>query len=224
MATAKKNQETQIQEPQNLTARIKKNPIISAIVGVIVLVAIIFIASFFYNSYINNSNEEAATKLAKGQDYFSKGQFDPALNGDNAGYPGFVKIATQYSNTESGNLANLYAGLAYYYKGNYDQAIKYLEDFDAKDDELISNNGIAALGNCYAKKGDFDKAIDLLKKAAKKADNPIVSPYCLIQAGELLEKQNKKDEALKLYQEVKNNYPESAEAQSIDKYIQKVSE
>ena len=223
MATAKKNQETQIQEPQNLTARIKKNPIVSAIVGVIVLVAIIVIASFFYNSYINSSNEEAATKLAKGQDYFTKGQFDPALNGDNAGYPGFVKIAAQYSHTETGNLANLYAGLAYYYKGNYDQAIRYLEDFDAKDDELISNNGIAALGNCYAKKGNYDKAIELLEKAAKRANNPIISPYCLIQAGELLEKQNKKDEALKLYQEVKNDYPESAEAQSIDKYIQKVS-
>lgn len=223
MATAKTNQEPQNQEVQGITARVKKNPIVSSITSVIVLVAIIVIGSFSYKSCVNKSNQEAATKLAKGQDYFTKGMFDQALNGDNTGYPGFVKIAAQYSNTETGNLANLYAGLTYYYKGNYDSAIKYLEDFDAQDDELISNNGIAALGNCYAKKGNLDKAIELLKKAAKRASNPIISPSCLIQAGELLEKQNKKEEALELYKEVKNNYPESAEAQSIDKYIQKIS-
>lgn len=224
MATAKTTQETQNNEPQSITARIKKNPIISSITGAIILVALIVIGSFFYKSYINSANNEAATKLAKGQDYFQKGQFDQALNGDNTGYPGFIKIAAQYSHTETGNLANLYAGLAYYYKGNYDNAIKYLEDFDAEDDQFISNNGISALGNCYAKKGNYDKAIELLKKAAKRADNPVISPYCLIQAGELLEKQNKPKEALELYKEVKDKYPNSAEAQGVDKYIQKVAE
>ncbi|MDY3062523.1 MAG: tetratricopeptide repeat protein [Bacteroidaceae bacterium] len=224
MATAKKNQEAQIQEPQDFKTRIKKNPIISSIVGIIVLAAIVFIGVYLYNKHVDSNNQEAATKLAKGQDYFAKGQFDQALNGDNAGYPGFIKIAAQYSSTKSGNLANLYAGLAYYYKADYDKAIKYLEDFDAQDDEFISANGIAALGNCYAIKGNTDKAIDLLKKAAKHADNPIVSPYCLIQAGILLEKQNKNKDALELYQEVKTKYPQSAEAADIEKYIQKVSE
>ncbi len=223
MNSDKTNQETQIKGAQSIKARIKKNPIVSGITGAIILIAIIVIGSFAYKSYIKSSNNEAATKLAKGQDYFQKGQFDVALNGDNVGYPGFVKIAAQYSSTESGNLANLYAGLSYYYKGDYDKAIKHLEDFDAQDDQFISNNGIAALGNCYAKKGNYDKAIDLLKKAASKADNPVVSPACLIQAGELLEKQNKKDEALELYKEVKDKYPSSAEAQTIDKYIQKAS-
>ncbi len=224
MNSDKTTQETQGSGAQNIMARIKKNPIVSAITGVVVLVAIIVIGSFSYRSYISSSNNEAATKLAKGQDYFQKGQFDQALNGDNTGYPGFVKIAAQYSSTETGNLANLYAGLSYYYKGDYDKAIKHLEDFDAQDDQFISNNGIAALGNCYAKKGNYDKAVELLKKAAKNADNPVVSPSCLVQAGELLEKQNKKEKALELYNEVKEKYPNSAEAQGIDKYIQKVSE
>lgn len=223
MATAKKTQEPEVLEPKGIKARIKKNPILSAVIGVIVLAAIIFIGVHLYNNYAEKQNQKAATELAKGQDYFAKGQFDQALNGDNAGFAGMTKIAAQYSSTKSGNLANLYAGLCYYYKADYDNAIKYLEEFDAQDDELISNNGIAALGNCYAKKGNIDKAIELLKKAAERASNPIVSPCCLIQAGELLESQNKADEALKLYQEVKNKYPESAEAQTIEKYIQKAS-
>lgn len=223
MATAKQTKETQAQEPQGIKARIKKNPIISAVVGLIVLVAIIFIGVYLYKNHKEKQNQKAATELALGQDYFARGQFDQALNGDNAGYAGFSKIAAQYSGTSTANLANLYAGLCYYYKADYDNAIKYLEEFDAQDDAVISNNGIAALANCYAKKGNIDKAVDLLEKAAKRADNPIISPACYIQAGVLLESQNKADEALKLYQEVKNKYPESTEAQSIDKYILKVS-
>ena len=187
------------------------------------LAALIFIGVHLYNKHVDAKNEEAATKIAKGQEYFAQGNFDQALNGDNAGYPGFVKIASQYSNTKTGNVANLYAGLAYYYKADYDKAIKYLEEFDTQDDALISNNAIAALGNCYAKKGNIDKAISLLKDAADRANNPIVSPYCLVQAGELLESQGKADEALKLYEKVKNDFPESGEVQTIEKYIQRAT-
>ena len=224
MATIKNTKATvEPQENEGLMAKIKRNPIISTIVAVIVLAALIFIGVYLYNKHVDAKNEEAATKIAKGQDYFAQGNFDQALNGDNAGYPGFVKIASQYSNTKTGNVANLYAGLAYYYKADYDKAIKYLEEFDTKGDALISNNAIAALGNCYAKKGNIDKAISLLKEAADRADNPVVSPYCLVQAGELLESQGKADEALKLYEKVKNEFPESGEAQTIEKYIQRAT-
>ena len=223
MATNKTNNAPQPQENEGLKAKIKRNPILSAIVGAIVLAAIIFIGVHLYNKHIEAKNDEAATKIAKGQEYFAQGNFDQALNGDNTGYPGFVKIASQYSSTKTGNIANLYAGLAYYYKADYDKAIKYLEEYDTQDDAFISNNAIAALGHCYAKKGNIDKAINLLQKAAERADNPIISPYCLVQAGELLESQNKADEALKLYEQVKNEYPQSGEAQTIEKYIQRVS-
>lgn len=223
MATNTTQTTPQLQESAGIQAKIKNNPILSAIIGVIVLAALVFIGVHLYNKHIEAKNDEAATKLAKGQEYFAQGNFDQALNGDNAGYPGFVKIASQYSSTKTGNVANLYAGLAYYYKADYDNAIKYLDEYDPQDDSFISNNAIAALGNCYAKKGNIDKAIGLLKKAANRADNPIVSPYCLVQAGELFESQNKPDEAVKLYKEVKNKYPQSGEAQNIDKYIDRTS-
>ena len=102
-------------------------------------------------------------------------------------------------------------------------AIKYIEDFSTKSDQLVSPASIAALGNCYAKTGNIDKAISLLKKAAEKADNNSLSPIFYIQAGELLESQGKKDEALKLYQIVKSKYALSAEAATIDKYIERAS-
>ena len=60
-----------------------------------------------------------------------------------------------------------------------------------------------------------------LKKAAKMADNNTLSPVYLIQAGEILESQGKKAEALELYQQVKEKYVNSMQYQSIDKYIER---
>ena len=59
------------------------------------------------------------------------------------------------------------------------------------------------------------------KKAAKMADNNTLSPVYLIQAGEILESQGKKAEALELYQQVKEKYVNSMQYQSIDKYIER---
>ena len=75
-------------------------------------------------------------------------------------------------------------------------------------------------GLCYAK---LDKAVSHLKKAAEKADNNSLSPTFLIQAGEILESQGKNDEALKLYQTVKEKYFNSMAYQTIDAYIERVS-
>ena len=97
---------------------------------------------------------------------------------------------------------------------------------------MVSPAAVAALGNAYAHLNQLDKAVDCLKKAAKLADeraddgvNNSLSPQFLMQAGEILESQNKKDEALVLYQDIKKRYLNSAQVQSseIDKYIERAS-
>ena len=60
-------------------------------------------------------------------------------------------------------------------------------------------------------------------KAADGVNNSL-SPVFLLQAGEILESQNQKGEALKIYQDIKKKYVASAVSQEIDKYIERVSE
>ena len=204
--------------------------ILIAVVAVVVVIA----GLLLYKAYVSAPREDkASTAIAKGQELFNQEQFDKALNGDGAGYAGFVKIASDYSGTDAGNLANLYAGLSYANLGKWTEAVNYLEKFSPENDAMISPAAVAALGNAYAQTGNVDKAISTLKKAADMADskaeddvNNSISPTFLIQAGELLESQNKKDEALKLYQDVKKKYVNSQLVQSseIDKYIERVSE
>ena len=197
-----------------------KKAIIYGVLAVIVVIAGVIV----YNQYVAAPREDkASTALAKGQEYFQQDLYEKALNGDGAGYAGFVKVAADYSSTEAGNLANLYAGLCYAGLGKWNEAAKYLEEFDTQDDQMISPAAEGALGNAYAHINQLDKAVTHLKNAAKNADNNSLSPTFLIQAGEILESQGKAAEALELYKQVKEKNVYSMQSQTIDKYIERAS-
>jgi tetratricopeptide (TPR) repeat protein len=198
-----------------------KNAIIGAVVTVVVIVAGVVL----YKSYVSGPAElKASTALAKGQELFSAQQYERALQGDSTGYAGFLNIASEYSSTDAGNLANLYAGLCYANLDKWQEAADYIEKFDGSDDAMISPAAIGALGNVYAHLNDLDKAVSTLKKAAERANNNSLSPLFLIQAGQILESQDKKGEPLKLYKEIKEKDFESMQYQTIDQYIERVSE
>lgn len=215
--------------PENIEAVTKteafidkyKKYIVYSVCAIIVLAAIIIAyVQFVRNPRIAKANDA----LAKCQTYFDADNYDKALNGDGQGCLGLLKVADEFSSTKAGNLAKLYAGLAYAQTQKWEEAKKYLESFSAKDDAIISPAALGALGNVYANLGDNDKAIATLIKAAKVADNGSLSPTYLIQAGELYEAQGKADKALELYQQVKRDYVNSmaVQQQEIDKYIERV--
>ena len=195
-----------------------------AIIAVVVALVVIIAGTVLYKTYVSDPQEaKASTAIAKGQELFAQGMFQQALDGDSVGFKGFAKLADEYSSTKAGNLANLYAGLCNAQLGKWEAAVKYLEEYDGADDQMVSPAAEGALGNVYAHLNQLDKAVSHLKKAAEKADNNSLSPTYLIQAGEILESQGKADEALKLYQTVKEKYFNSMQYQIIDEYIQRVS-
>lgn len=195
-----------------------------AIIGCVIAIIVIIAGCILYNNYVKKPNENrASTLIAKGQQYFSNSEFEKALNGDSIDYKGFLYIAKEYGSTDAGNLANLYAGLCYAQLDKWQEAVNCLEKYDESSDMMIGPAALGALGNAYAHLNQLDKAVSTLKKAADKADNNSLSPTFLIQAGEILESQNKPEEALKLYEEVKTKYVNSMQRQEIDKYIERVT-
>ena len=190
-----------------------KKAVIAAVAAVIVIIVGVILAN---NYYFEPRANEASTELAKSQELFDQQQYDKAL-------VGFQKVAADYSSTDAGNLAQLYIGICQANLGKWQEAVDALESFSGKDDQMISPAAEGALGNAYANLNQLDKAVDHLKKAAKMADNNSLSPTFLIQAGEILESQGKKDEAVELYKEVKEKYFNSMQYQSIDKYIERAS-
>lgn len=220
----KQNQTSSMEETLNKSeAFVMKyqKPLLGSLVAILVIIAGIIAVN---NYVIKPRAEKASTLLAQGQDYFNKEDFEKALNGDKAEFPGFAVIAEDYSSTDAGNLAKLYAGLCYAQLGKMEDAEKYFEKWSPADDQMVSPAALGALGNVQASLKKIDDAIATLKKAAALADNNSLSPTLLIQAGELLESQGKKAEALKLYTEVKEKYVNSMAYSEIDKYIERVTE
>ena len=193
-----------------------KKAIIGAILAIIIIIAGIVM---YKNLYAEPREEKAQAALFKGQEYFEQDAFEQALNGDSIGYTGFLKVADDYSGTKAANLAKAYAGICYAQLGKYEEAVKMLDSFNGKD-QMVAPAILGAAGNCYAQLGQLDKAASTLMSAADKADNNTLSPIFLMQAGEILVKQGKYDDAVDAYTKIKDKYFQSYQAMDIDKYIE----
>ena len=193
-----------------------KNAIIGGVVAVIIIVAGFIM---YKNLYAEPREEKAQVALFKGQEYFEQDAYEQALNSDSIGFVGFLKVADDFSGTKAANLAKAYAGICYAQLGKYEEAVKMLDSFNGKD-QMVAPAILGAAGNCYAQLGQLDKAASTLMSAADKADNNTLSPIFLMQAGEILVKQGKYDDAVDAYTKIKDKYFQSYQAMDIDKYIE----
>ncbi len=192
-----------------------------AIIGAVVAIFLLIGGITLYNQFIAQPAEkEAAEALFPAEALFIQGKYQEAIDGDSISL-GLVAVADEYSSTNSGNLANAYAGIAFAQLGKYEDAINYLEKFDG-DDQMVAPAAKGTLGNCYAQIGEKSKAIDCFIDAAESADNNVISPYYLLQAGIMYEQTGAPNKALSLYEQIKNKYPTSTQATNIEKYINRV--
>lgn len=192
-----------------------------AIIGAVVAIFLLIGGITLYNQFIAQPAEkEAAEALFPAEALFIQGKYQEAIDGDSISL-GLVAVADEYSSTNSGNLANAYAGIAFAQLGKYEDAINYLEKFDG-DDQMVAPAAKGTLGNCYAQIGEKSKAIDCFIDAAESADNNVISPYYLLQAGIMYEQTGAPNKALSVYEQIKNKYPTSTQATNIEKYINRV--
>lgn len=188
------------------------------IAGAIIAMVIIYFA--YQKMYLAPREEKAASQMYVAQDAFAKKDWDKALKGD-AGYPGFEKIISDYSNTKAANLAYFYAGIAYLNKGDYKKAIDDLTNYRGSD-AMAAAEALGGTGDAYVQLKDYDKASTFFKKAADKAGNKFLSPFYLKKLGLVYEEQKDYKSADETYKKIKSDYPESNEAQSMDAYIARV--
>ena len=181
-------------------------------------IAVVVMGIIAINQYIIKPKAlEASNENAKAVVYFMNGDFDKALLGDDAECIGFEAIADEYKLYQQGKLAALYAGICYFEKGEYEDAAKYLKKFDAEDVN-IDPAAHQLLGDAYVELEEYGKAAKAFEAAAK-SGNDIIAPMSLKKAGIVYLHEGQNSKALKAFKAIKENYPSSAEAQDIDKYI-----
>jgi len=191
---------------------------LTTVVSVIVLIVVVYLG--FTRMYIQPREADAQEQMFMAEQYFEKDSFNLAINGD-GNYLGFLDIIEDYGMTNAANLASYYTGISYLKLGEYEAAIDYLNDFDT-DDLLLVPVAEGAKGDAYQELGESDKALTAYKKAYSSSSNEFTTPIYMMKAANLLESEGKLDEALALYQRIKEEYPATNEGRNVEKYIARV--
>jgi tetratricopeptide (TPR) repeat protein len=196
------------------------------IIGLVAGVAILTVGYLAYQKFIAApKQDEAANEMFVAQQNFQKATdgvasdslYKLSLNGSEGKF-GFIKIADEYSGTDAGNLANYYAGMAYLNTGKYAEAIDFLSKFKSED---IVLNAMAkgAIGDAYSQQNKPKEALENYVKAAEVNKNDFTTPRFLLKAGKTALTLGNKEEALKYFTDIKDNYDATPEAASVDVLI-----
>lgn len=164
--------------------------------------------------------EKAATTVAWAQRMLEVDSFDLALNG-NAQHSGFLKVQKKFSGTPTANLCNYYAGVCYLHKGEFDNAIKYLSDFDGHGTSA-AYMAWGALADAYMEKGNTAKGIEYYKKATGNKKDEVITPMYLYRLGIAYEMNKEDAKAADAYKQIRDNYPRAQVAQDIQRHLARV--
>lgn len=201
---------------ENIQSKYEKNkkPINTIIIAVVALVAGYFA---YQKLMVEPDNNKASAMMYFADKYRMADSSDKALNGDGQ-HKGYLAVIKKYGGTDAGNMSKYYAGVCYLKKGDFKNAIKYLEDFNGKG-TLAEYSAFGAIGDAHMSMGNTNKAIEFYEKAGGKKDDALHGPIYLFRAGLAYEKANKPEDAKKLYKRIRDEYPQSQEAQKVDKQL-----
>lgn len=185
------------------------------ILGAIAAMVALYVGYRYW--YVPEQEAEAVKDLYLVEQNFAKDSFNLVLNGSNTTLSA-ERLAEEYGVTKSGNLAHYMAGISYLRTGEYQKAIDHLKEFDS-DDQVISSVAIGATGDAYMELGQVDEAISHYLKAANNNKNKFTTPIYLKKAALAYEDQKNYTEAIKLYEQIRNDYADTNEGREMEKYI-----
>lgn len=190
------------------------------ILGFVGVIAICVLGYLAYQNWIVDPNQKEATnEMFQAQSFYDQALtattvkdslFNLALNGSGGKY-GFVDIAEKYSGTDAGNLANYYAGMSYLNTKKYQEAINYLDKYNGGD-EITGPVAKGAIGDAFVQLNQQEEALKFYKEAATLNANEVTTPRFLLKAGITSLKLNKGADALNYFNQIVNDYADSAEA------------
>jgi len=223
MASNKKSEETIVDVADVYSKSesfINKNgKSLTTIFGIAVLAILAF---FLYKKFVDSPKaKEASNEIWKAEYYLEKDSLDKALFGDGQ-YLGFEDIASDYSGTPSGNLANHYAGIIYMQKGEYGTAVDFLKKAEF-DDIMLESERLGAVGDAYSQLGEYDNAATWYAKSISYSDNEFTAPIYLKKLGLVYEELGQTGKAYDTYSRLKEDFSASTSAKDIEKYIGRVS-
>lgn len=161
----------------------------------------------FFRFQQSNKNGEAQREMFQAIYYFEQDSLGRALNGDGNNY-GFLDIIDQYSGTKAANLSSFYAGATYLKLGDWQNAIRSLEEFGS-DDYLLQARAYSLIGDAYIELDDFENAISAYQEASNYKPNKEFTPVYLQKLAIALEEGGDVAAAADAYDRILNDFANS---------------
>lgn len=197
-------------EEDLLMAKAKANK--GKLVGALVFAIVVVVAAFAW-FFINQSGNAKADKLAGKADIEANDSI--ALN--------LYKEAAE-AGYKSGNRAKLEVAIRLYSDGDYEQALKYLDDASISD-KIITAGADCLKGDCLVNLERYDDAIKAYKEAIDDADeNPDIVPFALIKLANIYRAQKNYKAEYEAYKTILDKYPSYQFAQGQQTDIRKYME
>lgn len=189
---------------------------------IVLAIALGFSAFFAYDRFYVQPNENnAITEMYMAEKNFEQDNFQKALDGDEQ-FAGLIEIIDTYGGTKAANLAEYYAGISYLRLGDAEAAINHLDNFSSND-EILAPIAQGAIGDAFSELGQDEEALNYYVKAAELRTNNFSTPVYLMKAANAAYSLGNKEQALKLYTRIQDEFSSSREGQNIGKYISRIT-
>ncbi len=189
----------------------------------VVGILLVLLLGFLGYRYLQSSkNSEAQEEMITAVRFFEADSLDRALNGDGS-FLGFLDIAEEYSGTDAANMAEYYTGIIYARQGDADMGLEYLDGVEGNG-TLMETAIYQAKAFCYEQLEEWENAAKNFERAATSPSESPLTPGLLLKAGQNYEDAGDIEKALEMYEKIKEDYPRTPEALTIDKYIGRISE
>lgn len=171
---------------------IEKNGKIIILISIAVIVVIG--VTLFLRHQSEKNTERASVLLTRVMEYYETGDYPKALNGDptktylGEEVKGLLYIADEFSGTDQGKVAALYAANALFNSEKYSESKKYFELAQKSSAEIIKQGALAGLAATYETENNFAEAAKLYKNASQMTDEDNTKSRYLFYAGLCYEK------------------------------------
>ncbi|GAB4398494.1 MAG: tetratricopeptide repeat protein [Microscillaceae bacterium] len=177
---------------------IRKNRLLLG--GALGILLLVVLSIFYYRYTMQAAEAQAQEEMFPAVTFIESDSVKLAYEGNDA-FPGFKEIQADYAGTKAANLAAFYAGVALMKQEKFKEAIPQLEKFSSRD-LLLQARAYALIGDCHSEMAQYAKAQEYYKKASEYKPNDQFTPRYLIKLALVLEKQNKNQEAIKVYDQI----------------------
>ncbi len=183
--------------------------------GIVALV----VAVFMWQNRVETMESEASTRLAAILPVYDAGNMQEAVDGIPAqGKFGLRAIVDEYASTESGNLAKLYLGNALLSQDKAEEALETFEGITGST-RFLEASAYAAIGAANVKLGRFEEAARAFERSVTADPANPLCPDRLVEAADNFSKAGMKDRAEQALTTLKKQYPQSAAARDVERYL-----